>query len=311
MSASAYVTWFFAVSCAGWLFESAYSVVRTGHWEKRGFLYGPFCPIYGVGAVAGLLLFDRPEVASGAFPAWGVFLASMAGSAVLEYGVSVTLERLFSAVWWDYSNLPFNLNGRICLPASLLFGLAGLLVAYVGVPLAHEMAALVPAIVLEVVALVAVGLLACDFTATVISLSDLMEKISALDVSVNRRADEQLQQAVEALKSTPSQMASAGARTVARARKGRDEVQTRIETARDATVARVQDSVTARRVQLAETASRLSAGQVRLLWQLRRFRSAGLQEKASLLRSTLQQSGDAGEHAEMTGYEADRAAADE
>lgn len=311
MSASVYVAWFFVASCAGWLFESAYNVVRTGHWEKRGFLYGPFCPIYGVGVVVGFLLFDRPEVASGAFPAWGVFLASMAGSAVLEYGVSVALERLFGAVWWDYSNLPFNLNGRICLPASLLFGLAGLLVAYVGVPLAHEMAALVPAIVLEVVALVAVGLLACDFTATVISLSDLMEKISALDVSVSRRADEQLQQAVEALKSTPSQMASAGARTVARARKGRDEVQTRIETARDAAVVKAQGSVAARRMQLAETANRLSARQVRLLGQLRRFRSTGLQEKASLLRSTLRQSSGTCERAETTDCEENRAAADE
>ncbi len=206
MSASVYVAWFFVASCAGWLFESAYNVVRTGHWEKRGFLYGPFCPIYGVGVVVGFLLFDRPEVASGAFPVWGVFLASMAGSAVLEYGVSVALERLFGAVWWDYSNLPLNLNGRICLPASLLFGLAGLLVAYVGVLLAHEIAALVPATVFEVAALVAVGLLACDFTATVISLSDLMDKVAALDVSVNERADEQLQQTVEALKSAPPRL---------------------------------------------------------------------------------------------------------
>ena len=156
--------------------------------------------------MVGFLLFDRPEVASGAFPVWGVFLASMAGSAVLEYGVSVALERLFGAVWWDYSNLPLNLNGRICLPASLLFGLAGLLVAYVGVLLAHEIAALVPATVFEVAALVAVGLLACDFTATVISLSDLMDKVAALDVSVNERADEQLQQTVEALKSAPPRL---------------------------------------------------------------------------------------------------------
>lgn len=70
MSASVYVAWFFVASCAGWLFESVYNVVRTGHWEKRGFLYGPFCPIYGVGVVVGFLLFDQPEVASGAFPAF-------------------------------------------------------------------------------------------------------------------------------------------------------------------------------------------------------------------------------------------------
>jgi uncharacterized membrane protein len=134
--------WFTAASLAGWLFESLYAIVRTGHWERRGFLYGPCCPIYGVGLVAAILLFDRPEVVSGDLPPWAVFVLSMCGSAVLEYTVSVAFENLFGAVWWDYSDMPLNLNGRICLPASLLFGLAGVVVA--GTPHARTRARACP-----------------------------------------------------------------------------------------------------------------------------------------------------------------------
>jgi hypothetical protein len=117
--------WFTAASLAGWLFESLYAIVRTGHWERREFLYGPCCPIYGVGLVAAILLFDRPEVVSGDLPPWAVFVHSMCGSAVLEYTVSVAFENLFGAVWWDYSDMLLTLNGRICLPASLFVRACG------------------------------------------------------------------------------------------------------------------------------------------------------------------------------------------
>ena len=68
----------------------------------------------------------------GLTPEWyQVFLVSMVGSAILEYATSWTLERLFHARWWDYSNMPLNLNGRISVPSSVFFGLGGLLVVYV------------------------------------------------------------------------------------------------------------------------------------------------------------------------------------
>ena len=61
---------------------------------------------------------------------WQVFLASATGSAVLEYSTSWVLEKLFHARWWDYSNIPLNLNGRICLPFALCFGTVGCLLYY-------------------------------------------------------------------------------------------------------------------------------------------------------------------------------------
>ena len=116
--------WFILYSILGWIYETIFCSVKTLKWDNRGMLIGPYCPIYGVGAVLDVL------VCSG-LPNYGaVFLTCMLGSAVLEYTTSYTTEKLFHAVWWDYSDLPLNIKGRICLPCSLGFGAAGLIVLY-------------------------------------------------------------------------------------------------------------------------------------------------------------------------------------
>ncbi|MBR3317251.1 MAG: putative ABC transporter permease [Atopobiaceae bacterium] len=276
MSLSSYVVWFIGASLAGWLFESLHAIVKTGHWERRGFLYGPFCPIYGVGLVAAVLLFDKPAVASGAVPPWAVFLLSMGGSAVLEYAVSVAFEKLFGAVWWDYSDMPLNLNGRICLPASLLFGLAGVFVAYVVIPFLHGIYSSASPFVFELGALVATALLASDLTGTVLSLTDLMERIRELDVSANDRADERLQQGVAAVKAIPAQIQS----------KGKSGVQLLV-TGGKTSARKAMGTLHSQRDKLGEQAFRLTRHQARLLRRLRRFQSADLQEKAGLLRAAV------------------------
>lgn len=78
---------------------------------------------YGIGVLVGLIPFNRQEVASGEITEGAMFLVSMVGSAMLGHAVSVGLEGLFGAVWWDYSNMPFYLNGRKCLLVSLSFGM--------------------------------------------------------------------------------------------------------------------------------------------------------------------------------------------
>lgn len=67
-------------------------------------------------------------------PLWQIFLIFALGSAVLEYTTSWIMEKFFHARWWDYSNLPLNLNGRICLPASILFGVMGILILKYALP---------------------------------------------------------------------------------------------------------------------------------------------------------------------------------
>lgn len=115
----------------GWIYESIYCTIRAKKWENRGFLYGPLCPIYGAGGVAITAIADFISVHTDAtFTWWQIFLVAFFGSIVLEYGTSWALEKLFHAYWWDYSSMPLNINGRVCFPYSVGFGVAGLIVVY-------------------------------------------------------------------------------------------------------------------------------------------------------------------------------------
>ena len=120
--------YFSIFSVIGYFYESLAMTIWAGKWDNRGFLYGPAIPIYGLGALLGTLLFEYlyPD-----YTPTSVFFISMAASAILEYVVHYLLEQIFHAYWWDYSKSPFNINGRICLPASIGFGIAGLVVVYV------------------------------------------------------------------------------------------------------------------------------------------------------------------------------------
>ncbi len=179
MIVSKYIVWYAVIAFAGWVFECILNVVREGAWENRGFLFGPSCPIYGVGAVIFLIAYDNAFVASGAFPLWAVFLTAMFGSAVLEYLTSVAMEKLFGARWWDYSNMPLNLNGRICLPASLLFGAAGVATAVLLVPLSHAAYELIPDPAWEIAAIAIVAVVSVDATLAFSALTELLQKVEA------------------------------------------------------------------------------------------------------------------------------------
>lgn len=113
-------------SFLGWCGEMIYCSIGQGKLcEKRGFLNGPLCPIYGHGALLVLgALSGRWEN-----PA-ATFLAGMVLTSALEYVTSWLMEKLFHMRWWDYSNRRFNLGGRVCLLNSILFGLACLALRY-------------------------------------------------------------------------------------------------------------------------------------------------------------------------------------
>lgn len=199
MSLPAYICLFFAASFVGWAFESIYAVITGGKWERRGFLYSPVCPIYGVGVVA-IIVAVRLIDSSGpiALTWWQVFLLSFFGSAVLEYLTSYALEKLFNAYWWDYSNLPFNINGRVCLPAATLFGLGGLFSVYLVYPAWIWLLGFVAPIAVEVASFVIVALLAADITLTVCALSNFAARVSAIDAAMTNQMGELVDTAVAA-----------------------------------------------------------------------------------------------------------------
>lgn len=123
----AYVYAYFIIyAFLGWVCEDIYCGIGKRQFINRGFLYGPYCPIYGVGA----LLVLYPLLLVGYHPAL-VFLVGMFITTALEYITSYVMEKLFHTRWWDYSSYPLNLNGRICLKNSLLFGILCMVVVFV------------------------------------------------------------------------------------------------------------------------------------------------------------------------------------
>ncbi len=188
---SRYFVWFVIYSFMGWVYETIYVTVKNKKWDNRGFLYGPICPIYGTGAVAVSIILELlPMEQAASMEWWKIFLIAFFGSMVLEYGTSYALEKLFHAYWWDYSNMPLNINGRICLPASVLFGLAGILVAEVIYPWIRGLTGGCPPIFMEFLSLLFMGLIAVDATLTVSALTNFRRIVESVDKTVNQHMEE-------------------------------------------------------------------------------------------------------------------------
>ena len=141
-----YVLYFFFYSVLGWLYEVFLEVVvyRWG-FTNRGVLLGPYCPVYGVGALVFLLAFSR--LMAKREPAWFrwvkpvlVFLGCMIAATAIELATSYLLEALTGAwPWQTYRDYAINFEGRIALSPSIRFGLGGLLFLYVLQPLFHRL----------------------------------------------------------------------------------------------------------------------------------------------------------------------------
>ena len=114
----------FIGSIAGFLVESAWCFVRHGYIESRaGLVYGPFSPIYGIGAFFLTLMLYRYRNRGAIYSFFGGFIAG----SVVEYVCSYAQETLFGSVSWDYSNIPLNINGRVCLLYSIFWGALGVI----------------------------------------------------------------------------------------------------------------------------------------------------------------------------------------
>ena len=110
---------FFIYGFIGWCAEVAFAAVKEKKFVNRGFLNGPLCPIYGVGVTAVVMLMRPFE--ENLLP---LFAASAILVTVLEWLTGFLLEVLFHHKWWDYTEMPLNLNGYVCLPFSLMWGSA-------------------------------------------------------------------------------------------------------------------------------------------------------------------------------------------
>lgn len=141
-----YIMLFFIYSLAGWLIEMIPATIREKKFVDRGFLVGPYCPIYGCGVILITLLLQKY-----ADDVVVTFFLSVIICGTLEYLTSYIMEKIFKARWWDYSNNKFNINGRICLETLVPFGIGGVLVLFVFNPFLEKIINLIPDLALNIV----------------------------------------------------------------------------------------------------------------------------------------------------------------
>lgn len=149
---------FFLYSFIGWCGEVCIAAFSRRKFVNRGFVNSPFCPIYGFGAV--LFAIFLPELTANPF---FLFLAGMILATVLEYITGLLMEKIFHQKLWDYSSIRFHLDGYICLPCSLLWGLLALLTMLVLNPLLCSLTSLVPHVITLVILWSLSGILLVDF----------------------------------------------------------------------------------------------------------------------------------------------------
>lgn len=175
MSINGFVLYFIVLSFIGYIYETVAMSIWSGKFENRGFLYGPIIPIYGVGAVMCTLIFTYWWTGVNNLQ---LFLIGMVGSAILEYPTHYVMEKIFNQRWWDYSNAPLNLNGRICLPAAMGFGLGALIIVKVINPFVIPIINEIPETVSNVLSLLAVGIFTADIATTVAIISDFEDRVA-------------------------------------------------------------------------------------------------------------------------------------
>ena len=200
---------FALISFGGWVYETIYCSVVEGEFTKRGFLFGPTCPIYGIGALAVWLVLGQISNPFIVFIIGG-FLAT-----VIEYSTGLFLERRFKKKWWDYSMFKFNLHGRICPQASAVFGAFSVTSVFILVPAMLDILMLFSKHTVSVVAFIVVTLYFLDTVASLLwNGPTTHHKVEAAAQDASMKVEEAAQNAsqkVSAAAQNASQKANAAA----------------------------------------------------------------------------------------------------
>ena len=188
-----YFVYFIIYSFLGWIYETCYCTIHEKAWENRGFLYGPCIPLYGVGATLAQILFIDLPIPGRDIPTYPViFFGCAIGSFFLEYGTSYILEKRFHARWWDYSDLPLNINGRVCLIFTACFGFAGIIVTQIIIPPVIDLVYLLPNCVVELLALIFMFLFGMDMALTISALTTFAKDFERINDQINKQMAERV-----------------------------------------------------------------------------------------------------------------------
>ena len=185
---------FLAYGFVGWLWESTVcAMLNHGHFANSGFLLGPCCPIYGVGGLACWLLLR------GIAGLGEQFVAAAVVCSVIEYSVGVLLEKTTGARFWDYSHLPLNLHGRICLYWACAFGAGSVIVCRVTEPAILGLLAALPAWLVIATAVLLACVLIADAAFSLASWRRLSTQLDRVRADLAERINDNLRDASDSM----------------------------------------------------------------------------------------------------------------
>lgn len=180
-------------SMVGWLWEVSLYLIDDHQFVNRGFLNGPYCPVYGFGAL--LILFTLGDIRE---PITLFFLSAIF-TCSLEYLTSWGMEKIFHARWWDYSERPLNINGRVCLIGAVAFGSLSVLMLKIIQPVVMEQMNHFSDTQLQTTATVLFALMSVDLIYTVTKLSAFERKLRELNERIEARIESVREQQKAAL----------------------------------------------------------------------------------------------------------------
>ncbi len=188
---------FFSYAILGYLVEIIFcSIHEKKIVVNRGFLIGPYLPIYGFGAIIIIYMLDRYKNDLVALFVMGAVICS-----IVEYFASLIMEKLFKIRWWDYSHMKLNLNGRICLSNSVLFGLGGLLIVEIINPAYIKVLTHLPNLWIYILGITFGLIFIIDFITSIVILVQL--KLNS-NMFMNKDATEEIRKKVkESLEKRP------------------------------------------------------------------------------------------------------------
>lgn len=160
----------------GWVFESTYVSIKSRHFVNRGFMRGPFLPIYGSGAIM-MLVVSMPFQDNLIL----TYLAGCVGATLLELVTGMTMEALFKVRYWDYSNQKFNYKGHICLSSTIAWGFLTIFMTQFLHKGVEKLVLSIPYNVLTILTVVLSVYIVADFTLSFKAAMDLRDVLIGLD----------------------------------------------------------------------------------------------------------------------------------
>ena len=217
-------------SIIGWCGEMVYcSICQRKLCEKRGFLNGPICPIYGHGALVVLLCLH-----GGCKNPLLTFLLGAVLTSLVEYITSFAMEKLFHMRWWDYSQYKFHLNGRVCLLNSTLFGLASVFLChFANPPISAWLAGLLASGAAVPLSLILLAVYLTDIVLSVRGAIQLGGRLARLHAIYGELSEKLESMTAEARQTVHTKLEERGGQLTARLEAVRQEAQQKLRTLYD------------------------------------------------------------------------------